>query len=339
MKSAVYNGKNSINIANKELPEINDGEIILEVKAVGVCPTDVKAYFNGSSSIKPPITLGHEVSGIVFKSKTEKFKPGDRVNVAADNPCMKCDRCKRGLHNMCRNMVSLGVHIDGGYSEYMKVPKQFLDNDMVLMLNKNTSFLEGTFIEPVAVSINALSLVSPRKDDVALVIGDGPNALIHVQLLKSYYGVKTVIVSGLIPERLEMARKLGAEITVNVKEDPDYLKSLAIFPDIIDITIGNEKALGQALSLFDAGTRMVIFGGSIVDTTIPITMNRVHYNQITVTGSTGTSLTHYLEAAQLVNKGTLDLKSLISRTFPLDNIIDAFDYSRNMKGIKGAITF
>lgn len=339
MKAAVFLGKDSISVKDIDTPSIKKGELLLKVSAVGVCPTDVKAFYNGSSSIKTPRILGHEVSGIVHDSRTDLFKPGDRVNVAADNPCMKCDRCLRGLHNMCRNITSLGVNLDGGYAEYMRIPKEFLDNNMVTKLSDRTSFIEGTFIEPVAVSINALSLTQPKKSDVAVVIGDGPNAMIHLQLLKRFYGVRRVIVTGMIPHRLQLAKELGAEEVMDVVSTPESIGLLGHDSDIVDITIGNGKALEQAMSLAEAGTRIVVFGGSMKDTPIPISMNGVHYNQITVTGSTGTNIFNYLEAAKLVNSGVLDLRKLISETFSLEQINEAFSYSREMKGIKGAITF
>lgn len=339
MKAAVFLGKDSVSVKDIETPLIKKGELLLKVSAVGVCPTDVKAFYNGSSSIKTPRILGHEVSGIVHDSRTELFNPGDRVNVAADNPCMKCDRCLRGLHNMCRNITSLGVNIDGGYAEYMRIPKEFIDNNMVTRLANTTSFIEGTFIEPVAVSLNALSLIQPKKADFAVVIGDGPNAMIHLQLLKRFYGLRKVAVTGMLPHRLELAKELGADLVIDVVSTPDPTGLLGHDSDIVDITIGNNKALEQAMSLAESGTRIAVFGGSIKDTPIPITMNSVHYNQITVTGSTGTSISHYLEATKLVNSGVLDLKKLISETFNLKQITEALSYSREMKGIKGAITF
>ena len=338
MKSALFLGKDSLSLMDTDIPSIKNGELLLKVKAVGVCPTDVKAFYNGSSSISTPRVLGHEVSGIIEDSKTDKFKPGDRVNVAADNPCMLCDRCLRGLHNLCRNITSLGVNIDGGYAEYMRVPKEFVQNNMVVKLNEDVSFIEGTFIEPVAVSLNALSLTNPRDMDKAVIIGDGPNAMIHLQLLKRYFKLKNVVVLGMLPHRLDLANELGADRTIDVTKS-NIVEILRKDYDIIDITIGNSKALEQAMLLTEAGTRIAIFGGSLNDSSIPITMNKVHYNQITVTGSTGTNIPNYMEATRIVNSKLLDLKRLVSETFTIERIWEAFSYSKDMKGIKGAIIY
>lgn len=339
MKAAIYYGKENIKIVDSATPAISPGEILLKVKAVGVCPTDVKAYYSGSHSIITPRVLGHEVSGIVEKSMSKGFEPGERVNIAADNPCMVCDRCLRGLHNMCRNLASLGVNVDGGYSEYMRVPADYIKNNMVIKLVDNISFIEGTFVEPVAVSLNALSLARPEKIKKAVIIGDGPNAMIHLQLLKHYYNVPEVFVTGMMKERLDMATKFGASRTINVIENPEELQTIKGNMDLIDITIGNRKALDQAIEYVDAGSTMVIFGGSLEDSSITTSMNQLHYNQITFTGSTGTTLDHYAEAAGIVNRKILDLGSIVSKAFPLSSLKDAFQYSRELKGLKGAITF
>ena len=339
MKSAVYLGKENIRVEDLDIPQISGGELLLRVKAVGVCPTDVKAFYSGSSSIATPRILGHEVSGIIEKSKSDEFAVGARVNVAADSPCMVCDRCLRGLHNMCRNLTSLGVNVDGGYSEFMRIPADYIKNGMVIKLSDNVSFIEGTFVEPVAVSINALSLARPEKIRKAIIIGDGPNAMIHLQLLKKYYKVPEVYVTGIIESRLQMARNFGASKAIDVVHDHDSLENIKGNMDFIDITIGNRKALDQALTFIDAGTYLVVFGGSLEDSIITTSMNQLHYNQVTYTGSTGTTLEHYNEAAGIVNNKILDLENIISKAFPIETIKDAFLYSRELKGMKGAITF
>ncbi len=340
MKAAIYKGKENIVISEIPDPIINDGEILVKVSSVGVCPTDVKAYYFGSKSIKTPIILGHEVSGYVASSKNSKFKNGDRVNVAADNPCMKCSRCLRGLHNLCLNIQSLGVNINGGYSEYLAVPESFIKNGMVIKLSDKISFEDATFIEPTAVSIHAINLVASEFLKKAVIIGDGPNALIHLQIMKKLYKVERVIVVGLSRERLEIASKLGANQVLNLNENKESFSSLKeIGLDLVDITIGNREAMMEALEISDVGTRFLIFGGSLNDTQIPLTMNDFHYKQLVFAGSTGTNLHNYYRAAELVNSGSMDFSSIVSKRFKLSDIIKAFEYSRNLKGLKGVIDF
>ncbi len=335
MKSVIYYGKDNMVLKEVPIPAVSQGEAILEVRSVGVCPTDVKAFFMGSSSVKSPVVLGHEVSGVIHESNTSRLNDGQRVNVAADSPCLQCTVCKKGFQNLCPDMTSLGVNIDGGYSRFMRINKDFVNKGLVYDLNDKISFDEGALIEPVAVSLHCLNLVSWDGIENAVVIGDGPNALIHIQLLKKVKNVENVIVLGLSAERLHMASALGADRTVNVldgQSDLDMLKGTGV--DVIDITIGNREAMIEAKKIVGKGSRVLVFGGSIQDSQLPFTMNELHYDQLTMTGSSGTSIGNYILAADIVNSRIIDLKRLITERFSLSKVHDALVYSREMKGLK-----
>lgn len=337
MIAAVYRGKEDIQVRDISTPVLNDGEIAIRVRSVGVCPTDVKAFYNGSGSISAPRIIGHEVSGEVTESKSPLFRPGQRVNVAADCPCMKCRMCLRGYHNMCMNLKSLGINVDGAYAEVMRVPAEYIDRQMVVELNDSISFDEGALIEPVAVSLHSIQLSRPLRGN-SMIIGDGPNALIHLQLLKRVFKSENVVVLGLSDKRLRAAESLGADGVVNVQTESEKLKSFREDNyDLIDITIGNADAVKEAFEFSGAGTSIVIFGGSTADSVLPVTMNQVHYKQLTVTGSTGTSLENYIKAAGIVNSGVLNLKSIVSAEFPLSEIHSALEYSKQMSGLKAVV--
>lgn len=339
MHACIFYGKGDVRAENIDVPRIGEGEVLLRVKAVGVCPTDVKAYYQGSKSISVPRIMGHEVTGVIEESKSNRYSKGDRVNVAADAPCLKCDRCARGLHNLCRNVKSLGVNVDGAYSEFMRVPIEFINSGMVIRLDNRVSFQEGTFMEPVAVSINAFSLVSPLNLKKAVIIGDGPNALIHLQLLKRLYKINEVYIIGTVKNRLDTAIKLGAKGTINITANNGDFSEIIGNVDLVDVTIGNLKALEEAMKLTDVGVRFVFFGGSSENSVVPLSINQIHYNQITVAGSTGTNLINYAEASRLVNSKTIDLEILVTKTFELNDIISAFNYSKELAGLKGIIIF
>lgn len=335
MKSAVYYGTERISLEERDFPEPDEGEAVLKVRSVGVCPTDVKAYFFGSSSIRAPLVLGHEVSGTIVSSCSERLSEGENVNVAADAPCLKCPICLKGMHNMCPNMISLGVHVDGGYSQYMRIPRDFVNKGLVYRLDRGTSFAAGSLMEPVAVSLHCLNLVKCRTDDDAVVIGDGPNGLIHLQILKRVIGIRSVTVIGLSAERLAFASTLGADRTVNMSVDKASFERLqGEGADIIDVTIGNNEAMAEAAAIARKGSRLLIFGGSVKDSQIPFTMNDVHYRQLVITGSSGTDIPDYEAAVNLVNSRVVDTESLVTERFSLSEIVSALNYSKELKGLK-----
>jgi L-iditol 2-dehydrogenase len=341
MKAAVYYSPLNLKIVELDDPIIGDGELIIKPIIVGVCPTDVRIYYSGSSSVKPPIILGHEVSGIIVESKSPEFMVGEKVNIAADAPCLTCRYCHKGLHNLCEDMLSIGLNVDGAYATLMRVPRRFVDNGLVFKLPDHISFEEGALIELVAVSLNAISLIHPANEDRVAIIGDGPNALIHIMLFRNYYNVSKIYVIGLLEHRLKAALSFGADKVINVAS----LNSLnEIYTeigepiDIIDVTVGNQEAIKEVESLIKKGVRITFFAGSHPDVTIPISINKIHYNQLLLTGSSGTTINNYRKAIELIINRIIDLRKLITHKYPLSDILLAFDNSRKGSGLKTVIT-
>lgn len=339
MKAFIYYGPMNTKIEKKSEPIIEEGEALLRVRSVGVCPTDIKVYKRGSKLVKPPVILGHEVSGEIVESKTPLFDRGDRVNVAADAPCLLCRNCLRGLENLCSRLLSLGFNVDGGYAEYMRIPRQFINDGLVFKLSDNLSYEAGALIEPVAVSLHALNLVNPGNFDTAVVIGDGPNGLIHVQLLKNYFKVKNIIVIGLLEHRLKKSMEFGANEAYNAKElklnDYDKIKMNGI--DLIDLTYSSKDTINEAKNLITDGTRLVIFGSSVEDLEIPASLNTIHYKQLILTGSSGTTRKDYKKAFEIVSNEIIDLKPLITNKYTLDEILLGFESVEKGIGIKTVI--
>ncbi|WP_158613802.1 alcohol dehydrogenase catalytic domain-containing protein [Sulfodiicoccus acidiphilus] len=338
MLAAVYRGPLKITVEQVDAPQIDEGEVLIRVRAVGVCPTDVKIYKRGSNSVRSPIVLGHEVSGEVVESKDPAFQVGTRVNVAADAPCLTCSNCRRGLENICTSMLSIGMNVDGAYAEMMRVPREFLDRGLVLPLPDEVSWEEGALIEPVAVSLHALSLVRPRSQDLVVVVGDGPNALIHVKLLKGVFGVRKLVVVGMKDHRLRAAMDFGADRVIRVNELENESNSLLNEGvDVLDLTVSNRESVAEAMSLMTSGTRMVIFGGATLDVPLHVSANKVHYGQLTLTGSTGTTVNEYREAHRLLSGRKVDLRGLVSHRFSLSEVKKALEFAESQEGLKSVV--
>ncbi|MGC9117982.1 MAG: alcohol dehydrogenase catalytic domain-containing protein [Thermoproteus sp.] len=340
MRAAVYYAPHRVEIEDREDPIPADNEVVIRPVAVGVCPTDVKIFFEGSSKVKTPVILGHEVAGVVVsKGKNVSYlEVGDRVNVAADAPCMTCRYCKRGLHNLCDDMLSLGFNVDGAYSTLMKVPSRFVENRLVYKIPDETTFEEAALIEPVAVSINALELVSPTPEDRVVIVGDGPNALIHLMLLKNVYRVNYVAVLGALDHRLKAALDLGADTAINVTQTAQEELPRILGPvDIVDVTVANKEAIGEAAALIGKATRVTLFGGARPDVELPLTVNRIHYDQVLVTGSSGTNIENYIKAYKIVINRTIDLRKIVTNIYKLDELVKAFNSVKEGRGLKSIV--
>jgi len=265
MKALVVKGPYDAEITEVDKPVAKDDYIVIKVKKVGLCATDM-AIFDGSTSfvkdgqIKYPVRIGHEWSGIVESvgDKVKGFKAGDRVFSDCAVTCGKCDACKAGNKSGCTDVRSLGtVHTwDGCYAEYMYIPERNLYH-----LSDNVSFDEGALIEPTCISYDAFTDYKLSKDDTVVVFGTGAIGLGAVWLAK-YFGVKKVIIVGRNTNKLEKALKIGADDYINAKEKDAASAILSMTggkgADLIIEATGSEAAFIQSLQAVKAHGRISI---------------------------------------------------------------------------------
>ena len=337
MKALVYHGPKVFGIEEKPLPSIGEKELLIKVLSVGICPTDVRIMHYGSSVMKPPVIMGHEVAGIVEEvgEGIEKFAKGDVVALPADAPCMGCETCRRGFHNMCENLLSIGYNVDGGYAEYMRVPRRFVEYGLVFKLPKDVDHASVALAEPVAAVLEGLKWSRVGLGKSIAIIGDGPNALIALQISR-VAGAKPIIVSGITPERLEIAKKLGADYVINAREEPAKEKILKLTGgvDIAFVSVGLPETIKLGLEVARKGGMVHIFGGAKKGTTVEIDPNILHYNQIIFTGATGYTPRTYEEALCLILNGIVKIRPLISHELPLEKILDGIALVKEWKGLK-----
>ncbi len=193
-------------------PQIGPHEVLVEVKACGVCGSDVHGMDGSTGRRKPPIIMGHEASGVVAEvdSAVRRWKPGDRVTFDSTVYCGDCHFCRRGDVNLCDNRQVLGVSCDefrrdGAFSEYVAVPER-----IVVGLPDGVSFEQAAMVEPVSIAVHAAARLPVQLNDTAVVVGAGMIGLLVIQALKAR-GCGFVIAVDTKPDRLELARQLGAD--------------------------------------------------------------------------------------------------------------------------------
>ncbi|WP_432403113.1 zinc-binding alcohol dehydrogenase family protein [Wukongibacter sp. M2B1] len=211
MKSIKVTEPFKIEICDVEKPEIRTGkEVLVKVKAAGVCGSDMHIYHGTSPVATYPRVIGHEVVGIVEEigEDVSKIKSGDHVIVDPVVSCGKCYACKIGRQNVCSSLKVRGVHEDGGYREFMVVPE-----DSLHVLSKDLPWEEAVMIEPFTIGAQVCSRGELTKDDTVFIMGAGPVGQCVLQVAKKI-GAKCII-SDLTESRLEKARKLGADLVIN----------------------------------------------------------------------------------------------------------------------------
>ena len=224
MKSAVFYGKHDLRVEESAKPAVGRRDVLINVKACGVCGTDVHIYEGdkGAADVTPPTILGHEFAGVVeaVGSDVAGFKPGDRVCIDPNHPCGCCEPCRDGINHYCEHMTGYGTTVNGGFAEYCSV-----DMQQVYKLGDHTSFEQGAMTEPVACCLHGIDMCNIKPGSTVVVIGGGMIGLLMMQLAKNAGATKVVLLEPVESKR-EVALKLGADLAIDsIHEDvPARLK-------------------------------------------------------------------------------------------------------------------
>lgn len=211
MKSIVIPKPGEISVLERPMPaEPDKDEVIVRVKAAGICGSDLHIYHGRSAFATYPRVIGHEIAGEIYKagSMVKDFKPGDKVAVDPVISCGECYACRIGRHNVCSSVKVLGVHVDGGYSKYIKV-----NAGNVHRIPDYLSWEEAAVIEPFSIAAEAVDRGRLCAGDSVLICGAGPIGLVILQAVKRV-GAKAMIID-IIDSRLERAKEMGADQVVN----------------------------------------------------------------------------------------------------------------------------
>ena len=230
MKAVQYHRPGEIKVEEIDIPEISSEEILVKVEVALTCGTDLKMCRRGHRLARPPMTMGHEFAGVVADVgyRVAAFKKGMRVVAANSAPCNVCFYCKRGKPNLCEHIEEdlIGFSAPGAYAEYVRVPAKIVRQN-VHQIPDHVSFKQAALLEPLACVIHGNDLADIRLSDNVVIVGAGPIGLLHLQLAK-HRGAGKVIVTDVSDVRLERARKLGAENTVNAEKENQVQKVMEL---------------------------------------------------------------------------------------------------------------
>ena len=346
MQAAALYGKLDLRVGEADIPQIDAGDILVQVQGAFVCGTDVRMYHNGYPEISEtaPMILGHEGSGIVAScgSDVKNFKEGMRVAVAPNVGCGICDYCVSGNTHLCSDVKAVGIHMPGFFAEYVKIPENFVRQGNVVAIPDSMSLEEAALAEPLACVFNAFEKSKMRPGETVLVIGAGPIGLMHAKMAQ-IAGVEKIIINDLSHDRLDLCRQIDSTfITLeseNLKEELDTLtKGRGV--DVCITACPAPQAQQIALEIAAINGRIVFFGGLPADQAkVSLDTNLIHYKQLEVTGTTRQSLSQYRRTLQLVACGRINVKDLISSRTALGDIQSALDNISQARSLKSAIYF
>ena len=308
MRVAIYYNNKDIRIEEIPKPNIKEGEILVKVKASGICGTDVMEWYRIK---KAPRILGHEIAGDIVESKSEKFMAGQKVFVSHHVPCNKCKYCLEGNHTACETLHK-GNYDPGGFAEFIRVPKINVENGTYLL--GNISYEDGTMIEPLACVVRAQRIINIKQGQTVLILGSGVSGLLNIQLAK-LKGAK-VISTDIDEYRLKKAKEFGADEVINAKHD------FNIKADRIIICTGALKAVEQAFKCIDRKGTILFF--AIPNKNIEIPILDFWRNELTITSSYGAALVDLEESLELIKNKKINVKDMITHKLPLEDIQKGF---------------
>ncbi len=340
MRAAVYEGIERIQVKDVPVPPLPEDGIKVRVNACAICGSDLRIYHHGHSMITPPQVVGHEICGEIVEigSRVTKFKVGQRVAVGADSPCGKCDMCEIGLGTYCRDLNGVGYTISGGFAEYCVFPGFMVDNGPIHVVPDQVPDELAALAEPLGCILNGMERIAPRMNDVAVIIGAGPVGCMMIPALY-HLGVSKIIMTDLDEKRVELARRMGADRYVcSAREnavDAVMEETGGRGADIVITANSAWPTHNDALRMAAIRGKICYFGGLPSGTLVPqYDTNVIHYKELTVLGAHGAMPRHHKMALDMIASGKLNIRPIITHTYPLSRFPEALAAAESRSGLK-----
>ena len=341
MKAAILESPKNMRVGEIETPSPKEGEVLLKVGACGVCGSDLRFYEHGDRIKKFPFVMGHEIAGEVAElgKGVENFSVGDRVAMGNEIPCKSCEECERGLDMLCKNILSIGTTIPGGFAEYLLLPEIAVTRGPVNFIPGDMDFAEASFAEPLACVYNGLEFAGMREGKTVLVIGAGPIGNLMANMAQIIGASKTVIVDK-NEKRLDMSRPTGADHYIHAERNDFVEEAVALTGgrgyDIVVSACSDINAHRACVQAVAKGGFVNLFGGvpKGTDDIVSFSNNYMHYRQFAIGGSFSSTKEHHAKALEILASGKIKTKNIITHRMSLDDILKAFDVVKNREGLK-----
>lgn len=341
MKALVITGVSKVELQELEIPKYKDDEVLIKVKYCGICGSDLpRALDGGVHSF--PIVVGHEFSGQIVEvgADVEKIKVGDRVTAGALLPCGKCEACQQGRPAMCTNYGFIGSRQNGAMAEYVAVKAQ-----NVVKLPDGVDYKDGAMIEPLTVALHGIQRVNIKAGATALVFGAGTIGLLVLQCLKAV-GAGKVYMVDVVDEKLELAKKLGADDVINsMNVDLEEYLSQHGRPEVVVENSGSPIAQAQCLEIVKKCGSVVYIGTATRDLTLkPETFEKILRGELNITGSWMSYSAPYpgyewTTAVEYIKEKKIDLKSMITNVYKLEDGLVPFQIMRDKDACATKVLF
>jgi L-iditol 2-dehydrogenase len=337
VRAAVAYGGETIRIEEFPPPMPAPGELVVQVRACGLCGSDLAKMFQGK--LLAPTVLGHEITGEVLRvgDGVAPFHAGDRVVVAHHVPCYGCHYCRHANYSMCRGFKQSNLR-PGGFAEEVLVPAEHVKLT-TLRLPAQVSWEQGSFTEPLACCLRALRRWQLQPGDVVMIVGLGAMGLLMAQLVQAHHGV--VVGIDLDEGRLAFAARIGVPAVCSAAQPEVAAVAQQLTEgrgcDVVVLTAGRGDTLTTALEWVRDGGTITLFGNLAPQMPAQLDPNILYYREITLHGSYSPSPLELVHALQLIASRAVDVDRLTTHRLPLEDLPQAVELARTRRAVKAII--
>ena len=324
MLQQVMTSPGAIEFREVPTPEPKAGEVLVKIRKIEICGSDIHVFHGRHPFTKYPVTQGHEVSGEVaaLGAGVDKVRVGQKVTIEPQVVCGKCHPCRHGKYNLCEELKVMGFQTTGTASTYFAV-----DQSKVTALPESMSYEQGAMIEPLAVAVHAIRQAGDVRGLRIAVLGAGPIGNLVAQTAKGM-GAESVMITDISDLRLDLAKRCGIDFCVNTRHK-DFGEALVecFGPDKVDVIYdcaGNDITMGQAIRHARKGSTIILVAVFAQMATVDLAVANDH--ELAINSTMMYRHDDYTDAIALVEQGKVQLDPLMSKTFPFRDFLQAYQY-------------
>ncbi len=334
MMAAVLYGKEHLQIEPVAVPKIEKGDVLVRVRTALTCGTDVKVFRRGyhARMIVPPALFGHELAGdiVAVGEDVHNWHVGQRVVAANSAPCLNCFFCRRGLENLCEDLL----FNNGAYAEFIRIPSRIVQQNL-LEIPPRVTYQDAALVEPLACVLRGLEETCVQAGDNLVVIGLGPIGSMFVRLAH-LFGAR-VIAIGRRESQLDRAMHMGADEGLVADDGVDLVPRVKELTnghgaDIVIEAVGVPDAWQSAVRMLRRGGIVNFFGGCPTGTSISLDTNLLHYSELTCKASFHHTPKHIRKALDLIAEGRITSRDFVNRVEPLSNLLEVMRHLMSHNG-------
>ena len=333
-KAAFLRGIRDFHVQDEK--DLSNGySVKIKVDSCAICGSDIRIFNHGNKRITYPAVIGHEVSGVVVDSNHNDYSQGDRISLGADIPCGECNECINKKPNLCKKNLAIGYQLKGGFAEYMNLNERIFNHGPVVKVG-NLDLELACLGEPLACSLNGIEKVHMKSGGKVLIFGAGPIGIMLGFLAKTIYKAEVIDFVEVNKYRKISLEKLGICNRIFTQKDlEDNISDIKQSYNYVFTACSVFETHKTGVQLLANGGAINFFGGLPVPSpSMDVITNDLHYRELTLTGSHGSTPSQHASAIKIINKNKIFFRSLVTHRFSLDQIKNAFDLASSGKGIK-----